>query len=138
MAAHRFRIWLGVCGLAATILSCAAGGTALRQITELQPPQKPAFSEDGSTLVIAWEASPDELSASFDGYNLYLSNKSLMFAPVARLPEPVVLGAVHEYTLDPARNPGNAIYVQIRSRDRNGGVSLPALPEIVVPGAPEK
>ncbi|MFQ5753739.1 MAG: fibronectin type III domain-containing protein [bacterium] len=81
---------------------------------------------------MSWQASPHESQPQFAGYNLYYAKKSLILAPIKELPTPIFLEKFqHEFTL--TNLDSHATYFgHIRSRNRDGDISLPSLPELLI------
>lgn len=121
---------LPVTMLLAVIFACAVSVQKVRDVTELAPPPDLRIVARSSTSVrIVWQASPHEGRQDFAGYNVYFANRSLIFAPLKDLPEPVLLGKIHEYEIDSRARP---TFVHVRSRNTHGEISLPSLPEIEI------
>ena len=114
--------------------ACASSGLRVRRMTELAPPGRPVCVQDGAGVLFKWPASASEVSPDFAGYNVYVSRSSLILAPPDSMIPPVALGKTHSFRLQPAEFGVSPLFVHIRTRDRNGAVSLPALPELSVPG----
>lgn len=123
----RILLWSGLLSL---VVACAGSGPRVRDVTELAPPVNVRLA-DGLSLPykIIWQASPDEGRPDFAGYNVYISAKSLILAPVKNLPQPVLAGKIHEYSTDVGKG---ATFVHVRSRNAKGDISLPSLPEIEI------
>ncbi len=79
-----------------------------------------------------WQPSPQEASADFAGYNVYISEYSLLFTPPSDLPPVILLGKEHRYLLLSGSQKSRAVFIHIRSRDQRGDISLPSLPEITL------
>ncbi len=117
------------------LLSCGSSLPNIKDVTELAPPQNVSISPENEQITIIWDTSIHEDKPEFAGYNLYYSRKSLMFAPIKNLPPPVVLGKnQHSYTLDNL-DPTVKHFVHVRSRDLDGNLSFPSLPEVIIPPA---
>ncbi len=123
-------IWLTVF---VSIVSCAGSAARLRKITELAPPVSPVWSEKAGQVLLSWEKSPSESSPDFAGYNIYIAEYSLIFTSPKDLPLPVTLELQQKYLFSQSEQINKTTFVHIRSRDVDGGVSLPSLPEIIIP-----
>ncbi len=120
------------CGMAWLLFSCAGTGTPVLPVTELAPPGDVAFRMVRDSVEISWQASKHETLPVFAGYNIYISTSSLTFAASGELPPPIVLPkGDHSYRLARTRI-GQTTFVHVRSRSRNGELSLPSLPELCV------
>jgi hypothetical protein len=117
----------------AMTLSCAASLPKVKDVTQLSPPREVSLARSGGQLQLHWRASVHENREGFVGYNIYISPKSLIFAPVVALPEPVLIlkkQGDYEYTLD-NNSAGSTLFFHVRSLDKNGDISLPSLPELL-------
>jgi hypothetical protein len=111
---------------------CAASGPKVRDVTELAPPENVRLVIEPDRTMLVWDASYHEISPEFAGYNLYISDKSLILAPWQQLPVPVALDKqVYQYPLDDLE-PEKQYFIHLRCRNQKGEISLPTLPEVVV------
>ena len=114
------------------LYSCAANGPKVLDVTELAPPVRVQLDTDTDEYIIRWQPSYHQNDTDFTGYNIYISVKSLILAPVADLPVAVELGPdALSYVLEGGRD-DNKLFVHVRSRNSKGHVSLPSLPEVIV------
>ena len=131
MRVVRMLLWSGILSL---VVACAGSGPRVRDVTELAPPVNVRLADGPSRPCnIVWQASPDEKRPDFAGYNIYISDNSLILAPVKNLPQPVLAGKIHEYLYSADVGDG-AKFVHVRSRNAKGDISLPSLPEIEIRG----
>ena len=100
----------------------------VKSALQLAPPQNVQQIKQSEEHKIIWEASSDEKKPGFAGYNVYFSNKSLIFTAIKNLPVPVELDkTVHECIPDDI---DSLTFLHVRSRNTRGEISLPSLPEI--------
>jgi len=119
-------------GMAWLLFSCAGAGTPVLPVTELAPPGDVEFTMARDSVEIRWQASRHEALPDFAGYNIYISTSSLTFAASGELPRPIVLPkGDHSYRLAKTRL-DQTTFIHVRSRSRNGALSLPSLPELCI------
>ncbi|MFQ5652933.1 MAG: hypothetical protein ACE5IY_23645, partial [bacterium] len=116
------------------LFSCAPTLPKVKKVTELSPPFQVSTTIAGDSLIVRWQPSPHEPRPDFAGYNLYVSGKSLVFAAVAELPVPALVGKERHQLVLPTPE-GSPIFVHMRSRTKNGEISLPSLPELTISGS---
>ncbi len=114
------------------LAACAGTAPRVLDVTELAPPQQVRFERTGEGVVIRWKPSPHHDRAAFAGYNVYVSQRSLIFAEIAKLPEPVRVGKDSTQVLLRDLSKSATYFVHVRSRTREGDLSLPSLPELVI------
>jgi hypothetical protein len=120
------------------IVSCGQGLPVVKRVNELAPPRGVEIRKESGQLILRWQPSFHVQSPEFDGYAIYIANRSLMFAPLTDLPAPILVpNDVTRFALSDFDSTG-LYFIHVRSRKRNGDVSLPSLPELVWPerGAP--
>ncbi|MFQ6114505.1 MAG: fibronectin type III domain-containing protein [bacterium] len=114
------------------IVGCASSLPRVKDITELAPPRNVQAVSDQGIIRISWDASSDESKPHFDGYNIYCSNKSLILVSIKHLPPPVIVDKnQHQIELQDLDR-SSRYFVHVRSRDKNGDLSFPSLPEVVI------
>jgi len=112
--------------------ACAASTPRLKAVTQLAPPGDVTYSLQNGIVKVSWKASRHEADNTFAGYNLYVADHSLIFSPVADLPQPyVVPKRATSYELR-GLNSGEKVFLHLRSRATNGDLSYPSLPEIII------
>lgn len=111
------------------ILSCASAVPHIRDVTELAPPGNVSYTFVDESVKLSWQASPHESKVEFAGYNIYLAQKSLILTAMKELPAPVILDKQHEFVFTELEK-GAKYFVHIRSRNEDGNLSLPSLPEL--------
>jgi hypothetical protein len=115
--------------------ACTGGGGKMVEVTRFSPPTSVEVKPAARALVVSWKASPDEPEKDFAGYNVYVSTNSLLLSSKNDLPAPVEVNkGTHSVTVKNLET-GKVYFVHVRSRRKNGEVSVPSLPEVV--GRPE-
>ncbi len=112
---------------------CASTIQRVEDVIDLAPPRHVTYTIDGDELLLKWQASTDESKPDFQGYNIYISTKSLVFGFLSDLPEPLQLDKnIHQFKID-KEQAASPCFVHIRSRNTKGHLSHPSLPELVIP-----
>lgn len=118
--------------VAVLFFGCGSSLPHIRDVTELAPPLNVRMTRENSHIKISWDPSPDENQSQFDGYNIYYSKKSLILASVKALPRPlIVYRSQHDVILQDL-NSASQYFVHVRSKDKDGNLSFPSLPELVI------
>ncbi|MFQ5602755.1 MAG: fibronectin type III domain-containing protein [bacterium] len=119
--------------IATFLVNCAGSLPRVRDVTELAPPQKVQYEIQNRSVFLTWQASPHAANAHFAGYNIYIAKKSLILAPIKDLPRPIRLDKKEtQYELKNLQRDAK-YFIHLRSRNTKGEISLPSLPELVVP-----
>lgn len=126
------------CLLLWIICSCASSSYSVRDVNELMPPTAVEVERNGKTMVVSWHPSPHENRDDFVGYGVYVARRSLMMTPVEILPAPIVVAKSQHSTTVDTLDAQVQYFVHVRSRSKNGALSLPSLPEKIVESASPK
>lgn len=111
---------------------CSATVPQVADVIDLAPPQHVTVEKLDDSIRLTWRPSIHESAPTFQGYDIYIGEKSLVLAPLRTLPQPVqVAKGTHALILDASHLPAEA-FIHLRSRDVKGHLSLPSLPEIVL------
>lgn len=114
------------------LVGCAPSSHTTRDVSELMPAEVVQAERNGRTMTVSWQPSPHANRDDFAGYHVYVARRSLVMAPVARLPAPIfVPGSQHSVTVD-TLDPKARYFVHVRSQLQSGEQSLPSLPEKIV------
>lgn len=123
----KFIVWVTV-----SLLGCASSLPRIKDVIELAPPQHVRMTKENGQIKISWDRSPHENQPQFEGYNVYYATKSLILASVKDLPMPVVVDKYHHETVLTNLEKTSRYFVHVRSRDKDGTLSFPSLPELVI------
>ena len=115
---------------------CAASYFVL-DIIDLPPPQNVRAVRYDGKIVINWQPGRERRRPLFAGYKLFFARHSLAATPVPELPPPLLLSAA-ESTFTLATNDTTKLFLHLRSYLDRQRISLPSLPEVIVPGNPAK
>ncbi|MCG3120106.1 MAG: hypothetical protein ALAOOOJD_02726 [bacterium] len=125
----RFKFKIVLCCLAA---SCSAPYQIV-DVIDLPPPQQVQAERRGEQIIIRWQPGRERRRLQFVGYKLFVASSSLATTPVQELPAPIALAATDTIfvltTTDTTR-----LFLHIRSSLGRHMMSLPSLPEVIVPG----
>lgn len=125
----RFKFNIVLCCLAA---SCSAPYQIV-DVIDLPPPQQVQAERRGEQIFIRWQPGRERRRLQFAGYKLFVASSSLATTPVQELPAPIALAATDTIfvltTTDTTR-----LFLHIRSSLGRHMMSLPSLPEVIVPG----
>lgn len=118
------------------LAGCATAYFVL-DIIDLPPPQNVRAARYGEQITINWQPGRERRRALFSGYKLFFARHSLATTPVHELPPPILLSATDTtFTLvmvDTAK-----LFLHIRSYLDRQRISLPSLPEVIVPATSTK
>lgn len=124
---------LFVVSLVCVLTYCASTIPRVQDVIDMAPPRQVTYILEGHELLLKWQASTDESKPDFQGYNIYISAKSLVFGFLSDLPEPLQLDKnVHQFKID-KEEVASPCFIHIRSRNTKGHLSYPSLPELVIP-----
>lgn len=119
--------------LLCVVFSCGSGLPVIKRVNELAPPKNVVVENASGQIVLKWRPSYHAQAPEFAGYAIYLAKKSLLFAPLKDLPAPVLVpNGVTRYVLT-GLDSTQLYFLHVRSRMRNGDLSLPSLPELIWP-----
>ena len=125
----RYRLALLALGMSASF-SCAHRPQMLDYIA-LPPPDHVSARITAEGLEVQWQLPPRYLQARIKQFNIYISPKSLIYVPIAKLPAPVASASNDQNSIlirDFPRLPD--LFIHVRSQNAKGDLSLPSLPEI--------
>lgn len=105
----------------------------VRDLIDLPPPSQVQAVRRQDHITVAWQA-PAAGRLKSNGYLLYYAPRSLTATAFASLPPPVELAPqLSQFTF--ASTDSSPVFIHMRTRAGRQNVSLPSLPEVVVPGA---
>ncbi len=133
---QRHFLWLArVICFYVLVAGCAASYQVL-DVIDLPPPRQVQVERHGDQITIRWQAGAEHKQMHFSGYKLFIATRSLATTPVRELPAPIMLpdtATMFFYSsTDTAR-----LFIHLRSCAGKRKISLPSLPEVVVPGKGE-
>lgn len=102
-------------------------------IIDLPPPQNVRAIRHDGKIIIYWQPGRERRRPLFRGYKLFFARYSLAATPVDELPPPLLLSAA-ESTFTLASNDTAKLFLHLRSYLDRQRISLPSLPEVIVPG----
>lgn len=126
-----YKIWFCI-----FFAGCAASYFVL-DIIDLPPPQNVRAVRYGGQIIINWQPGRERRRPLFTGYKLFFARHSLAATPVRELPPPILLSAA-ESTFTLATNDTTKLFLHLRSYLDRQRISLPSLPEVIVPGTSAK
>ena len=106
----------------------------VRDVIALPPPQNVQASRQQDFVTVTWQAPAGGGKVDFRGYFLYHAPRSLAALPLEQMPRPVEIApGLVQFTF--ALADSLPVFIHLRSREGGRYVSLPSLPEVVVPAA---
>ena len=120
--------------LAVLILAwgCASKQRMLSFVT-LPPPDGVRAEVVENHIKIYWRPPQLEPAVAISAYAVYLSSISLIYTAVSDLPEPVAKLATSQMNVQiPKPKDRQKLFLHMRSADKDGLLSLPSLPEIIL------
>jgi hypothetical protein len=123
------RLIIYICALLA---GCATSYQVI-DVIDLPPPRQVEAVRRGDQITIRWQAGSERRHAQFSGYKLFAATRSLATTPVQNLPPPFWLPDTAT-TFSFAVKDTARLFIHIRSCAGKQKLSLPSLPEVVVPG----
>ncbi len=114
------------------ILTGCVSTLQVRDLIDLPPPQNVRAMRQHHDITVTWQAPAAGKQLAFSGYLLYFAPRSLATTPLAQLPSPLELAPqLSQFTFAVADS--SAIFIHLRTRAGRKHVSLPSLPEVIVP-----
>ncbi len=110
------------------ICTCTPPTPKLESLFRLTPPGDVRVRCETDSCRITWLASTHEDDPDFAGYQIYISNTSLLFASSAQLPIPITVSRSKKIML--IEKPVNPVFIHMRSFTDDRKISLPSLPEL--------
>jgi hypothetical protein len=99
------------------------------KIVNLAPPTNIRVEPGENAIAVMWDASPEEATSHFAGYNIYFDTKSSALLSPDRLPYAVqVRKDKHEYVVKGLEN-GQEYFLHVRSRKFDDSISAAGRPE---------
>ncbi|MCI0697661.1 hypothetical protein L0337_37390 [candidate division KSB1 bacterium] len=114
------------------LAGCAASYQVI-DVIDLPPPRQVQAERRGDQITIRWQAGSERRHAQFSGYKLFVATQSLATTPVQELPPPFWLPDTAT-TFTFAVKDTAKLFIHIRSYAGKQKLSLPSLPEVIVPG----
>lgn len=106
--------------------------TLVRDVLDLPPPENVRGERSNGMVTITWDAASANKPPDFSGYLLYYAERSLANVSLLAMPKVVELpDLATQYSF--AFADSLPVFVHLRCRAGNGQVSLPSLPEVVLP-----
>lgn len=121
-----------MCKLGVLLLGCGASYQVI-DVIELPPPLQVEAERRGDQITIRWQAGAERRHVQFSGYKLFVATRSLATTPVPELPPPFWLPDTAT-TFSFAVKDTAKLFIHIRSYAGKQKLSLPSLPEVIVPG----
>lgn len=118
--------------LCAFLAGCAASYQVL-DVIDLPPPREVRAERHGDNVTIRWQPGAERKRREFSGYKIFVAAKSLATTAVQELPAPVTLPD-SATTLSFAAKDTAQLFIHVRSCAGKTKLSLPSLPEVIVPG----
>lgn len=120
--------------LFAIFLGCAASSSyKIIDVIDLPPPRQVQAERHGDQVIIRWQTGPERRLVRFSGYKLFMAKHSLATTPVQELPAPIDL-ADTDTTFAFVSTDTVKLFLHLRSSLGGQNLSLPSLPEVIVPG----
>ena len=111
--------------------ACARKPRMLDYISLPPPNNVTAKFVPGRGIYLRWDAPPDYLQARIADYLVFTSGQSLLYTPINRLPQPLMVVAARDTACWIETVPDVPdLFIHMRSRSFQGDLSLPSLPEI--------
>lgn len=118
--------------LCCLVASCSAPYQIV-DVIDLPPPQHVQAERQGEQIIVRWQPGRERRRPQFSGYKLFWAPHSLATTPVQELPAPLALPAVDTVLVLTATDT-TQLFLHIRSGLGKHLMSLPSLPEVIVPG----
>jgi len=106
----------------------------VRDVIDLPPPEAVRATRTQGYITVTWRipAAAEKLAGS--GYNIYVAARSLATVPLEQLPQPFIVAAQYlQFTF--AFADSAPAFIQMRTRAGRRQLSLPSVPEVIVPAA---
>ncbi|MDZ7289634.1 MAG: hypothetical protein ONB44_10625 [candidate division KSB1 bacterium] len=114
------------------LIGCATSYRVF-DVIELPPPQQVQAERHDDQVTIRWQAGVERRHPKFSGYRLFMATRSLASTPVWKLPSPIILpDTINWFSFTSADT--STLFLHIRSCAGKQKLSLPSLPEVMVPG----
>lgn len=129
--------WFYLIGFCLFLVGCATSAYFILDVIDLPPPQNVQAVRHGEQIIVSWQAGRERGRAAFAGYKLFFAQHSLATTAVHELPPPILLNATDTSfalaAVDTAK-----LFLHMRSYLDQQRISLPSLPEVIVPGTSTK
>jgi hypothetical protein len=104
----------------------------VRDVIDLPPPQEVQAVREQDYVTVKWREPGALQKEDFAGYLLYFAPRSLAATPLAQLPRPLEIAPqLTQFTF--ALADSSPVFIHMRTRAGRKDVSLPSLPEIMLP-----
>ncbi len=114
-----------------SLIGCAPRSLEVLPVTRLAPPEAVRAAVKAGEIEVQWQR-PACCRSDLAGYAVYISEKSLILAPVKDLPTPVRLSARQHSYRTAVEPEAGTLFVHVRGLSHSGKLSLPSLPEAVI------
>jgi hypothetical protein len=114
------------------LIGCASSYQVIDFI-DLPPPQGVRAERRGDQIIIHWLPGRERRQPQFSGYKLFVATHSLATTPVQELPPALALFKA-DTAFSFATVDTTTLFLHIRSCLGKQKISLPSLPEVMVPG----
>jgi hypothetical protein len=114
------------------LAGCAASYQVL-DVIDLSPPREVRAEREGDRVTIRWQPGVERRQKQFSGYKIFVAAKSLATTPALALPAPITLPDTVT-TFSFASKDTARLFIHLRSCAGKRQISLPSLPEVIVPG----
>jgi hypothetical protein len=101
-------------------------------VIELPPPRQVQAERRDNQIKIRWRAGREQQMPQFSGYQLFIAKRSLVNMPVRNLPSAIALPDTAT-SFSFASTDTVKLFIHLRSRAGKYKISLPSLPEVMVP-----
>jgi hypothetical protein len=113
------------------LIGCASSYQVIGVI-DLPPPQQVQAERRSDQIIVRWRPGLERRQPHFSGYKLFMAPHSLATTPAQELPPPIALPD-NATTFSLAAGDATRLFLHIRSCVGKRKVSLPSLPEVIVP-----
>ncbi|MGH7493061.1 MAG: hypothetical protein ACREOO_11770 [bacterium] len=122
---------LPAAALALLFVSCVQG-LRFRDVIDLPPPQDVQAFRHHDSITVKWQKPGALARDDLTGYFLYFAPRSLAAISLAQLPRPIEIPPqLTLFTFAVADS--SPVFIHMRTRSGRKHVSLPSMPELIVP-----
>jgi hypothetical protein len=126
-----------LCFISLLLISGCAATYEVIDVIDLSPPRRVQAERHVNQVTVHWRAGSERHVEKFSGYLLFTATHSLASIPVRELPSPIVLPDTST-TYSFLSTDTVKLFIHLRSRAGTRQISLPSLPEVIVPGKPAR
>ena len=136
MILHRRLASLPAAALAFLFVGCVQA-IHVSDVIDLPPPQEVQAVRQQDFITVKWQKPGGLERDDLAGYFLYFAPRSLAAVPMAQLPRPLEIAPqLTQFTFTVADS--SPLFIHMRTRAGRKHVSLPSLPEVIVPPVSEQ